>query len=46
MKFSRTTFAPYRFEVKDWQGHSAKEIKTKKDHLARLKEHGIEAIED
>lgn len=33
-------------EVKDWQGHSADEIKTMKDHLARLKEQGIEAIED
>ena len=33
-------------EVKDWQGHSPEQLKTMKDHLARLKEQGIEAIED
>lgn len=35
-----------RGEVKEWQGHSAEELKTMKDHLDRLKELGIEAIED
>ena len=33
-------------EVKDWQGHSPEQLKTMKDHLDRLKELGIEAIED
>ena len=33
-------------EVKDWQGHSPEQLKTMKDHLAKLKEQGIEAIED
>jgi hypothetical protein len=33
-------------EVKDWQGHSPEELKTMKEHLERLKEQGIEAIED
>lgn len=33
-------------EVKDWQGHSPEQLKTMKDHLERLKELGIEAIED
>jgi hypothetical protein len=33
-------------EVEDWQGHSPEELKMMKDHLERLKEQGIEAIED
>jgi hypothetical protein len=33
-------------EVKDWQGHSPEQLKTMKDHLERLKQQGIEAIED
>lgn len=33
-------------EVKEWQGHSSEQLKTMKDHLERLKELGIEAIED
>lgn len=33
-------------EVKDWQGHSPEQLKTMKDHLTKLKEQGIEAIED
>lgn len=33
-------------EVKDWTGHSVEQLKTMKDFLERLKEQGIEAIED
>lgn len=33
-------------EVIDWQGHSPEQLKTMKEHLERLKEQGIEAIED
>ena len=33
-------------EVKDWQGHSPEQLKMMKDHLEKLKEQGIEAIED
>ncbi|HET6557865.1 MAG TPA: NAD(+)--rifampin ADP-ribosyltransferase [Prolixibacteraceae bacterium] len=33
-------------EVADWQGHSEEQLKAMKDHLERLKEMGIEAIED
>lgn len=33
-------------EVKDWKGHPPEQIQHMKDHLARLKEQGIEAIED
>lgn len=33
-------------EVKDWQGHTPEQLKAMKDHLAKLKEMGIEAIED
>jgi rifampin ADP-ribosylating transferase len=32
-------------EVKEWQGHSPEQLKTMKDHLERLKEQGIEAID-
>lgn len=33
-------------EVKDWQGHTEEQLKTMMDALARLKEQGIEAVED
>jgi len=33
-------------EVADWQGHSAEELRAMRDGLARLKERGVEAIED
>jgi hypothetical protein len=33
-------------EVKDWKGHTPEQLKTMKDNLQRLKELGIEAIED
>ncbi|MEO7590478.1 MAG: NAD(+)--rifampin ADP-ribosyltransferase [Byssovorax sp.] len=33
-------------EVTDWKGHSPEEIKAMKDHLERLRQLGIEAIED
>ena len=33
-------------EVKDWQGHSPEQLKMMRDHLEKLKEQGIEAIED
>jgi hypothetical protein len=39
---------PFRVtgEVTEWQGHSPEQLKTMKDHLARLAEQGIGAIED
>jgi hypothetical protein len=33
-------------EVTDWQGHSPEELKTMHDHLERLKQLGIEAIDE
>jgi rifampin ADP-ribosylating transferase len=33
-------------EVTDWQGHSPEQLKAIKDNLERLKQLGIEAIED
>jgi Rifampin ADP-ribosyl transferase len=33
-------------EVLDWQGHSAEELKAMKDGIERLKDLGMEAIED
>jgi Rifampin ADP-ribosyl transferase len=33
-------------EITIWQGHSAEQVKEMKDGLAKLKEQGIEAIED
>lgn len=33
-------------EVKDWQGHPPEQLKAMKDHIQKLKELGIEAIED
>jgi len=39
---------PFRVvgEVTIWQGHSPEQVKAMKDGLAKLKEQGIEAIED
>jgi len=33
-------------EITDWQGHSPEQLNTMKEHLERLKQLGIEAIED
>lgn len=33
-------------EITDWQGHSPEQLKMMKDNLERLKEMGIEAIEE
>lgn len=33
-------------EVHTWQGHPAEQLQAMKDHLERLKQQGIEAIED
>ncbi|PIF47506.1 rifampin ADP-ribosylating transferase [Chryseobacterium sp. 52] len=33
-------------EVMEWQGHSPEQLKIMKDHLEKLKQQGIEAIED
>jgi rifampin ADP-ribosylating transferase len=33
-------------EITDWQGHSPEALKAMKDHLERLKQLGVEAIED
>ncbi len=33
-------------EVKEWQGHAPEQLQAMRDHLQRLKEQGIEAIED
>ena len=33
-------------EITIWQGHSPEQVKTMKDRLAKLKEQGIEAIEN
>jgi hypothetical protein len=33
-------------EVKEWQAHSEEQLKAMKDNLERLKQQGIEAIED
>jgi rifampin ADP-ribosyltransferase len=45
---SYRTKSPLRVagEVTDWQGHSAERLNTMKEHLEKLKELGIEAIED
>ncbi|MDB5240816.1 MAG: rifampin ADP-ribosylating transferase [Spirosoma sp.] len=45
---SYRTRSPLRVtgEVTDWQGHSTEQLKAMKDNLERLKELGIEAIED
>jgi rifampin ADP-ribosylating transferase len=33
-------------EISVWQGHSSEQVKTMKEGLAKLKDNGIEAIED
>lgn len=33
-------------ELKDWQGHSQEQLQAMLNHLQKLKEQGIEAIED
>ena len=33
-------------EITDWQGHAPEQLKAMKEHLERLKQLGIEAIED
>ena len=33
-------------EIKNWQGHSPEQLRAMKEHLERLKQLGIEAIED
>jgi rifampin ADP-ribosylating transferase len=33
-------------EVTDWKGHSREELRGMKDHIERLRQLGIEAIED
>lgn len=33
-------------EVEKWQEHSPEQLKTMKDHIQKLREQGIEAIED
>ncbi|MDP9961203.1 NAD(+)--rifampin ADP-ribosyltransferase [Chryseobacterium lathyri] len=33
-------------EVEEWQGHAPEQLKAMKDHLEKLKQQGIEAIED
>lgn len=33
-------------EVTDWKGHSEEQLKMMKDHLEKLKQQGIEAIEE
>ncbi|AXE18064.1 NAD(+)--rifampin ADP-ribosyltransferase [Runella rosea] len=45
---SYRTKSPLRVsgEVTDWQGHAPEQLNAMKEHLARLKQLGIEAIED
>lgn len=45
---SYRTQSPLRVvgEMKDWQGHAPEQLQMMKDNLQRLKEQGIEAIED
>src|SRR5688572_1770137 len=33
-------------EVKEWTGHSPEQLKVMRDHLERLKQQGIEAVDD
>ena len=33
-------------EITDWQGHSPEELKAMREHLERLRQLGVEAIED
>lgn len=45
---SYRTRSPLRVagEVAEWQGHSPEQLQTMREHLERLKQLGIEAIED
>jgi hypothetical protein len=45
---SYCTKSPLRIigEVLDWQGHSQEQLKAMKDGIERIKQLGIEAIED
>ena len=45
---SYRSLAPLRVtgEVSDWQGHPPEQLNAMKEHLERLKQQGIEAIED
>lgn len=45
---SYRTMHPLRVvgEVKDWKGHPPEQLNAMKEHLERLKQQGIEAIED
>lgn len=45
---SYRSLSPIRIigEVSDWQGHTMEQLQTMKDNLERLKQLGIEAIED
>lgn len=33
-------------EVSDWQGHSAEQLQTMRDHIERLRQQGIAAVDD
>jgi hypothetical protein len=33
-------------EISGWTGHSAEQLQTMRDHLARLRQQGIEAVDD
>ncbi|MDB5202707.1 MAG: rifampin ADP-ribosylating transferase [Ferruginibacter sp.] len=33
-------------EIKEWEGHAPEQLQAMRDHLAKLKQQGIEAIED
>jgi len=33
-------------EITDWEGHTAEELKAMHEHLQRLRDLGVEAIED
>jgi rifampin ADP-ribosylating transferase len=39
---------PFRVvgEVTNWQGHSSEQVKTMKDHLERLREQGVNSLND
>jgi hypothetical protein len=45
---SYRTQSPLRVigEVHEWQGHAPEQLQAMKDHLEKLKQQGIEAIED
>lgn len=45
---SYRTKSPLRVtgEVENWTGHTPEQLQAMRDHLAKLKEQGIEAIED